>query len=355
MPPKARLRLPAGLRSVRKPAGGGAWGGCSPRASVLEFGPGDVVFRQGDKGDRLFIVKSGVLEILAQPRPMRTEAAGHRLPGAGRGAGRDRPPDRDARAAPPSAPPSARSCSRIEKAVFLDLMDTLPAFARNLCIVLAKRLETTTLKVPRASGKQLQGNLQVLRPRHRHPDPDRLPSDGKPGGDPGGRQDQDGRDLLLQGQHRPGQVQAAHGRRRGASSSSRASSRATSPSRARWCRKTRCRPTSPCPRSPCSWSRCACRTSCPGSRSGCRIPTGSIKQKSTELQVGGAGDRGARGLRLGAPQEGRFRQRPPPRRAALLVRHLPDPLHHGGVGDGGLTASLSLALSLASSTARARP
>jgi hypothetical protein len=50
----------------------------------------------------------------------------------------------------------------IEKAVFLDLMGTLPAFARNLCIVLAKRLETTTLKVPRASGKQLQGNLKFF-------------------------------------------------------------------------------------------------------------------------------------------------------------------------------------------------
>ena len=41
-------------------------------------------------------------------------------------------------------------------------METLPAFARNLCLVLAKRLETTTLKVPRASGKQLQGNLRFF-------------------------------------------------------------------------------------------------------------------------------------------------------------------------------------------------
>jgi hypothetical protein len=46
--------------------------------------------------------------------------------------------------------------------VFLDLMVTLPTFARNLAVVLAKRLETTTLKVPRSSGKQLQGNLKYF-------------------------------------------------------------------------------------------------------------------------------------------------------------------------------------------------
>jgi hypothetical protein len=50
----------------------------------------------------------------------------------------------------------------IEGPVFLDLMGRLPMFARNLSVVLAKRLETTTLKVPRASGKQLQGNLRFF-------------------------------------------------------------------------------------------------------------------------------------------------------------------------------------------------
>jgi hypothetical protein len=50
----------------------------------------------------------------------------------------------------------------VDKTVFFDLMDVLPAFARNLCVVLARRLETTTLKVPRAAGKQLQGNLKYF-------------------------------------------------------------------------------------------------------------------------------------------------------------------------------------------------
>ena len=50
----------------------------------------------------------------------------------------------------------------VDKAVFLDLMEELPAFSRSMCVVLAKRLETTTLKVPRAAGKQLQGNLRYF-------------------------------------------------------------------------------------------------------------------------------------------------------------------------------------------------
>jgi len=41
-------------------------------------------------------------------------------------------------------------------------MLTLPAFARNLCHVLAKRLEATTLRLPRAQAKQLQGNLKFF-------------------------------------------------------------------------------------------------------------------------------------------------------------------------------------------------
>ena len=37
------------------------------QGQLVEFGPGEVVFHQGDQGDRLFVVKSGVLEVLATP------------------------------------------------------------------------------------------------------------------------------------------------------------------------------------------------------------------------------------------------------------------------------------------------
>jgi hypothetical protein len=41
-------------------------------------------------------------------------------------------------------------------------MASLPDFARNLCLVLARRLEATTSKVPRSAPKQLQGNLRYF-------------------------------------------------------------------------------------------------------------------------------------------------------------------------------------------------
>jgi hypothetical protein len=50
----------------------------------------------------------------------------------------------------------------LEKAVFHELLASLPALPRNMCLVLAKRLEATTLKIPRQTGKQLQGNLRFF-------------------------------------------------------------------------------------------------------------------------------------------------------------------------------------------------
>jgi CRP-like cAMP-binding protein len=130
------------------------------QGQLLELGPGEVVFEQGQQGDRLFIVKSGVLEVLATP------ADGvEPLPVAYLGTGEVLGELALLTGSPRSA--TVRSPERavlftLEKPVFLDLMETLPAFSRNLCLVLAKRLETTTLRVPRASGKQLQGNLRFF-------------------------------------------------------------------------------------------------------------------------------------------------------------------------------------------------
>jgi CRP-like cAMP-binding protein len=124
------------------------------------FGPGDVVFRQGDQGDRLYIVKSGVLEILSQPADA-TEAHVIAYLGTGEVLGELALLTGSPRSASVRSPERAELLV-LEKTVFLDLMRTLPDFPRGLCVVLAKRLETTTLKVPRASGKQLQGNLHFF-------------------------------------------------------------------------------------------------------------------------------------------------------------------------------------------------
>ena len=127
---------------------------------VEDYGPGAIVFRQGDQGDRLYIVKSGVLEILASQAD-----AAEPIPVAYLGKGEVLGELALLTGSPRSA--TARSPERaelftLEKAVFQDLMMSLAAFARNLCLVLAKRLEATTLKVPRASTKQLQGNLKFF-------------------------------------------------------------------------------------------------------------------------------------------------------------------------------------------------
>jgi CRP-like cAMP-binding protein len=129
------------------------------QGQLQEYGPGEVVFRQGDEGDRLYIVKSGALEVLASP----TDAA-EPIPVAYLGPGEVLGELALLTGSPRSA--SARVPERaelftVDKAVFLDLMKTLPAFSRNLCLVLAKRLEATTLKMPRGS-KQLQGNLRFF-------------------------------------------------------------------------------------------------------------------------------------------------------------------------------------------------
>jgi CRP-like cAMP-binding protein len=129
------------------------------QGQLEQYGPGDVVFGQGDEGSRLYIVKSGALEVLATPSD-----AADPIPVAYLGPGEVLGELALLTGSPRSA--SARVPERaelftVDKPVFLDLMKTLPAFARNLCLVLAKRLEATTLKMPRGS-KQLQGNLRYF-------------------------------------------------------------------------------------------------------------------------------------------------------------------------------------------------
>jgi Cyclic nucleotide-binding domain/Domain of unknown function (DUF4388) len=130
------------------------------QGDVREFGAGAVVFDQGDEGDRLYIVKSGVLEVLAAPSDG-AEPVPVAYLGAGEVLGELALLTGSRRTATVRSPERAELFT-LEKPVFLDLMLTLPAFARNLCLVLARRLEATTLKVPRGVGKQLQGNLRFF-------------------------------------------------------------------------------------------------------------------------------------------------------------------------------------------------
>ena len=176
---------------------------------------------------------------------------------------------------------------------------------------------------PARLRKQLQGNLQVLRPGHRDPDPDRLAPDGQPDRHPGRRQAEGRRDLLLQGQHRPGQVSTSSG-------DDAVFQLFQSPLEGEFSftgrnvRRRRSRPTSPCPPSRCSWSRCACRTSCRCCRR--RMPDAEPRlpaegraarwdEPETVELAAAVWSRLKKGASPGRPAAGR---------PALLLRDLPD-------------------------------
>jgi CRP-like cAMP-binding protein len=130
------------------------------QGQLLQYGPGDVVFVQGDDGERLYVVKSGVLEVAAVPADG-TEPVPVAYLGTGEVIGELALLTGSPRSATVRSPERAELFA-VDKSVFLDLMDALPAFSRNLCVLLARRLEATTLKGPRAAGKQLQGNLRYF-------------------------------------------------------------------------------------------------------------------------------------------------------------------------------------------------
>ena len=179
---------------------------------VLEFGPGAVVFRQGDQGDCLYIVKTGVLEILAAPADG-SEPVPRRLPGHRRS-------DRRAGAAHRVAAHRDAALARAGRAVH-PREGGLPGPHGDAAELLAEPLPRARPaprghdpEGPRASTKQLQGNLrffdlatviQTLIGSHQT---------GSLTIVPGGGQAERRRDLLLQGEHRPRQGQAAHRRRR---------------------------------------------------------------------------------------------------------------------------------------------
>jgi CRP-like cAMP-binding protein len=129
------------------------------QGALRELGPGEAVFRQGDTGDRLYIVKAGVLEVVsARDGGDPTTLA---YLGEGEVVGELALLTGSPRSATIRCPQRATVLT-LEKGVVEDLMQTLPSFARDMCVVLAKRLERAALNAPRPLAKQLQGNLRFF-------------------------------------------------------------------------------------------------------------------------------------------------------------------------------------------------
>lgn len=124
------------------------------------FGPGAIVFKQGEPGDRMYVIKSGVLEVITQPSDS-TPTVTVAFLGVGEVVGELALLTGSPRSATIRCPENAE-LFRLDKAVFDDLMASLPGMARSMCEVIARRLEATTLKSRRAETKQLSGNLQFF-------------------------------------------------------------------------------------------------------------------------------------------------------------------------------------------------
>ena len=298
--------------------------------AVLRPGPARGVRPRGrwssaraTQGDRLYIVKSGVLEILAAPADG-AEPVPVAYLGRGRGAGRAGAAHRVAAHARPSARRSTPSCSPSRRRSSSTSWRPCPRFARNLCLVLAGgwRPPPSRCRARRPSSSRatcsffdLATVIQTLIGSHQ--------TGSLVVTQDGGKQ-QGRRDLLLQGQHRPAPGAAPDRRRRRLPALPVAAGGRVLLHRPDACRRRRCRPTSPCPPSPCSWSRCGCRTSCRCCRRACPTRSASSGRRRRSSQWEDAGDGRAGGRGLVAAQEGRVGRRPAARHPALLVRDLQD-------------------------------
>ncbi len=130
------------------------------QGQTVSYNAGDVVVRRGGPGDSLFVVKSGVVEVV-DPTDDRDPTALAYL-GRGECFGElalltDSPRHADVRV------PEQAELLVIDKDLFEDLMVTHPGFGRQLCVILARRLIKTLQRSPdEGVRKQLQGNLRYF-------------------------------------------------------------------------------------------------------------------------------------------------------------------------------------------------
>ena len=288
-----------------------------------EFGPGTVVFRQGETGDRLYIVKSGVLEVLSTAEGGGPDAPPVAYLGEGEVLGELALLTGSPRSATARSPERAEVLT-LEKSVFLDLMAT-PARVRAQPVPGPR---------PAAGGHDPQGPArdrqaapgepEVLRPRHRDPDPHRLAPDGQPAGHPGGRPVRAWRrsSSSRATSPRPGSATCPATTRSSSSSSRRW--RASSRSRAKTVPEEEVQTDITMPAISLLMESVRLQDELPLLQEQLPDPAAGLPAEGRPAEVEGGGDRGARGLGVVAPEEGRLARRPAARHAPLLVRDLPD-------------------------------
>jgi CRP/FNR family cyclic AMP-dependent transcriptional regulator len=129
------------------------------QGQTASYDAGEVVVRKGEPGSSLYVVKSGVVEVV-DPKDAREPTL--TLLGRGECFGElalltDTERHADVRV------PQHAELLVIDKDLFEDLMITHPGFGRQLCVILARRLIKTLQRSPdEGVRKQLQGNLRYF-------------------------------------------------------------------------------------------------------------------------------------------------------------------------------------------------
>jgi len=129
------------------------------QGQTASYQAGDVVVRKGDPGNSLYVVKTGVVEVVV---PKDDEEPNLVLLGRGECFGElalltDSPRNADVRV------PEQAELLVIDKELFEDLMVTHPGFGRQLCVILARRQIKALQRSPdEGVRKQLQGNLRYF-------------------------------------------------------------------------------------------------------------------------------------------------------------------------------------------------
>jgi len=105
----------------------------------VELEPGETLFREGDEGDRAFVVRSGAVNLSMKGRPIS-------IIGESQIFGEMALLDDRTRSATAIAGPDGAKLHSLDKALFIDMVKIDPEFAIELMKVMVERLRSWTAK-----------------------------------------------------------------------------------------------------------------------------------------------------------------------------------------------------------------
>lgn len=119
------------------------------------YGPGEVIFRQGDAGDCMYVIQSGQVEVLKEEKGGRTELV--RVMGSGDIFGEMALLEPEARSATVRALGSARILT-LDKKTFLRRVHADPSLAYRLLQALSRRIRKLDAELEEVRKQAASGN-----------------------------------------------------------------------------------------------------------------------------------------------------------------------------------------------------